>query len=41
MRLYYEMSSWVEVGCTVKGGSTMYCGVENDGTKAEIGKLLF
>ena len=41
MKLYYEMSSGVEVGCKVKGGSTMYSGVENDGAKAENGKIMF
>ena len=35
MRLYDEMSS------RVKGGSTMNGGVENDGAKAENGKIMF
>ena len=41
MKLYDEMSSRVEVGCKVKGVSTMYFGVENDGAKAENGKIVF
>ena len=41
MKLYDEMSSRVEVGCKVKGGFTMYGGVENNGAKAKNGKIMF
>ena len=41
MKWYDEMSSRAEVWCQVKSGSTMYLGVENDGTKAENGKIVY
>ena len=41
MKLYDEMSSRVEEWCKVKGGFTMYRGVENDSTKAENGKIVY
>ena len=41
MKLYDEMSSRVDVGSKVKGGSTIYRGVENHDAKAENGKIMF
>ena len=34
------MPSMVEAVCKAKGGSTMYCVVENDGVKAEYDKIM-
>ena len=40
-KLYDEMPSMVEDLRKAKGGSTMYCVVENDGVKAENYKIKF